>query len=97
MDIRPTLRLRDRPTTTGKFGTGFFTTHLLSENVLVNGVVKEQGLTPRQFELSLDRSGGELEEIIAAVEAAKDSMQDLDDRPHYRGYVEGKFNNSIIQ
>lgn len=84
-----------RPTTTGKFGTGFLTTHLLSENVLVNGVVKEQGLTPRQFELALDRSGGELEEIIAAVEAAKDSMQDLDDRPHYRGYVEGKFNTSF--
>src|SRR6266850_2034006 len=44
-----------RPTTTGKFGTGFLTTHLLSETVLVNGAVKDQGLTPRKFELSLDR------------------------------------------
>jgi len=76
-----TIDSTGRPTTTGRFGTGFLTTHLLSENVLVNGVVKEQGLAPRKFELSLDRSGGELEEIIAAVEAAKDSMQDLDDRP----------------
>src|SRR5260370_20840861 len=42
-----------RPTATGKFGTGFLTTHLLSEHVSVNGVVKEQGLTPRTFMLSL--------------------------------------------
>jgi hypothetical protein len=84
-----------RPTTTGRFGTGFLTTHLLSENVLVSGVVKELGLTPRKFELSLDRSGGELEEIIAAVEAAKDSMQDLDDRPPYDGYLDGNFNTSF--
>lgn len=84
-----------RPTTTGKFGTGFLTTHLLSEFVSVNGVVKEQGLTPRKFELWLDRSGGELDEIIGAVETAKDSMQDLDDRPPYKGYVEGNFNTSF--
>jgi hypothetical protein len=84
-----------RPTTTGRFGTGFLTTHLLSENVLVNGVVKEPGLTPRKFELSLDRSGSELEEIIAAVEAAKGSMEDLDDRPPYRGYADDKFNTSF--
>jgi hypothetical protein len=84
-----------RPTTTGQFGTGFLTTHLLSEFVSVNGVVREQGLTPRKFELWLDRSGGELAEIIAAVEAAKDSMQDLDDRPPYKGYIEGNFNTSF--
>jgi hypothetical protein len=64
-----------RPTTTGKFGTGFLTTHLLSEYVLVTGVAKEQGLAPRKFELFLDRSGVELEDIIAAVEAAKESIQ----------------------
>lgn len=29
-----------RPTTTGKFGTGFLTTHLLSPYVLVTGVAK---------------------------------------------------------
>jgi hypothetical protein len=84
-----------RPKSTGKFGTGFLTTHLLSECVLVTGVVKEQGLTPRKFELSLDRSGVELEDIIAAVEAAKVSIQDLDERPHYKEYADGKFNTSF--
>ena len=61
-----------RPTTTGRFGTGFLTTHLLSERVLVRGVAKGRGFAPRKFKLSLDRSGTELEDIIAAVEAAKD-------------------------
>jgi hypothetical protein len=84
-----------RPTTTGRFGTGFLTTHLLSETVLVNGVVKEEGLTERKFELSLDRSGGDLESIIDAVEAAKDSVQDLDDRPAFNEYTHGNFNTSF--
>lgn len=84
-----------RPTTTGMFGTGFLTTHLLSENVLVNGVVREPGLAPRKFELSLDRSGGDLQEIIAAVEAAKNLLQDLDDRPPYEEYADGEFNTSF--
>jgi hypothetical protein len=84
-----------RPTTTGMFGTGFLTTHLLSENVRVNGVVREPGLTPRRFELLLDRGGGDLQEIIAAVEAAKNLLQDLDDRPPYKEYADGKFNTSF--
>jgi hypothetical protein len=70
-----------RPTTTGKFGTGFLTTHLLSPYVLVTGVAKPQGLLPKKFELYLDRSGTEMDEIIAAVEAAKTSIQELDRCP----------------
>src|ERR1035437_1482924 len=84
-----------RPTTTGKFGTGFLTTHLLSERVLVTGVAREQGLSPKKFKLLLDRSGVELEDITAAVEAAKDSIQDLDERAPYNKYVDGNFNTAF--
>jgi len=84
-----------RPTTTGKFGTGFLTTHLFSPYVLVTGVAKQQGLLARKFELFLDRSGTELDEIIAAVEAAKKSIQELDQQPHYKGYVAGNFNTAF--
>lgn len=83
-----------RPTATGRFGTGFLTTHLLSETVTVKGVVQEDDLTPRQFELTLDRSGDE-SDIIASVEAAKQSMDDLDDLPPYKKYVDGAFNTSF--
>lgn len=60
-----------RPTTTGKFGTGFLATHLLSERVLVRGVAEGRGFAPRKFKLSLDRSGAELQDIIDAVQAYK--------------------------
>lgn len=81
--------------TTGKFGTGFLTTHLLSEKVLVNGVAKEPELDYRSFELELDRSGFELNEITDAVQKSKDSVQDLDEKPVYTEYEEGAFNTSF--
>jgi hypothetical protein len=84
-----------RPTTTGRFGTGFLTTHLLSERVLVRGVAAGKGFTPRKFKLSLDRSGAELQDIIDAVQAAKDSILDLDDQPEHSGYVSGRFNTAF--
>lgn len=84
-----------RPTTTGRFGTGFLTTHLLSERVLVRGIAAGKGFTPRKFKLLLDRSGDELQDIIDAVQAAKDSILDLDDQPEYAGYVSGRFNTAF--
>jgi hypothetical protein len=84
-----------RPTTTGRFGTGFLTTHLLSERVIIKGVTEGRGFSARKFKLSLDRSGSELEDIIAAVQAAKDSLRDLDDRAPYNGYTPGAFNTAF--
>lgn len=84
-----------RPITTGKFGTGFLTTHLLSERVVIKGVAEGRGFAPRKFKLSLDRSGSELDDIIDAVQAAKDSILDLDDQPEHKGYVPGKFNTAF--
>lgn len=84
-----------RPMTTGRFGTGFLTTHLLSERVLVRGVATETGFEPRKFELSLDRSGTELQNIIDAVQAAKDSILNLDDQQEYTGYIPGEFNTAF--
>ena len=84
-----------RPTTTGRFGTGFLTTHLLSERVIIKGVTEGKGFSARKFKLSLDRSGAELEDIIAAVQAAKDSLQDLDERPAFSGYTPGAFNTAF--
>jgi hypothetical protein len=84
-----------RPTTTGRFGTGFLTTHLLSERVVVRGVAEGRGFAPKRFKLSLDRSGAELEDIINAVEAAQESVLGLDDQPDFTGYVPGKFNTAF--
>src|SRR5690606_16334110 len=47
---------------TGKFGTGFIATHLLSDIITDNGVVNHRG-AHRSFEVVLDRSGRSSEEL----------------------------------
>lgn len=81
--------------TTGKFGTGFLTTHLLSEKVKVVGVAKEPELDYVKFEVELDRSGFEIEQITDGVQNAKIAVQDLDERPPYREYIDGDFNTEF--
>lgn len=81
---------------TGKFGTGFLTTHMLSERVEVNGVAKEDGLDYRKFSLELDRSGYELHEIISAVERSKLAISGIDDFPVYKEFRQDEFNTTFI-
>ena len=80
--------------TTGKFGTGFLATHLLSEVVSVHGVAKEEGLEFKKFQFQLDRSGADLEEIAEAVERAKQSVANLDELPSYADYDAANFNTA---
>ena len=51
---------------TGKFGTGFIGTHLLSSKVKIKGVVRYYGIY-RKFELNLDRSANSSEELLKEV------------------------------
>lgn len=51
--------------TTGKFGTGFICTHLLSDIIEVKGVLNYDGYRP--FDLTLDRSGRSSEELIPRI------------------------------
>jgi hypothetical protein len=78
--------------TTGRFGTGFLTTHLLSEIVTINGVAKEPDEDYRKFALELDRRGYEPDDITDAIKIARKSVEDLDSFPPFKGYVEGEFN-----
>ena len=60
--------------TTGKFGTGFLTTHLLSKIVSVSGFIQDDEENPYAFSTVLDRSSSELSEIINAIQK---SCEDL--------------------
>ncbi|PTB90915.1 hypothetical protein C9994_16485, partial [Marivirga lumbricoides] len=81
--------------TTGKFGTGFLTTHLLSEKVLIDAVAKEPGLDHRKFQLELDRTGFDLEEITDSVRKSKKSVENLDNLPPFEYYNENEFNTTF--
>ena len=71
---------------TGRFGTGFLSTHLLSELVHVTGVAEEPDHGRKQFSFTLDRSGKSPAEFTAAVENAKLSVQGLDSSPDLANY-----------
>jgi hypothetical protein len=64
--------------TTGKYGTGFITTHLLSEIVTVKSIIKEDNLEYRLFELELDRSGEDEDELFKSVTKSMKILREID-------------------
>lgn len=59
--------------TTGRFGTGFLVTHVLSVQTVVAGVLTV-GSSFERFELLLDRSGSE-EDILRNIERCNDAVR----------------------
>lgn len=64
--------------TTGKFGTGFISTHLLSDVIKVQGVVKRPNGARRQFEIELDRTGVKSEDLIQNIEDNLKKLKRID-------------------
>jgi len=79
-------------TMTGKFGTGFLSTHLLSEKVEVESIIKEPDEPYRKFSLLLDRSGRDINEIIHSVNNSLASLGLIDSRPPIDEYLPSDFN-----
>ncbi len=69
--------------TTGKFGTGFISTHLLSDVIIVKGVVQEPNENPKRIEIELNRSGETSEELMPAIEKALQLVDLIDDDIEY--------------
>lgn len=59
---------------TGKFGTGFLTTHLLSEKVQIHGYLQDDGENPRSFKTLLDRTGQDKASIMKAISDSCDML-----------------------
>jgi len=61
---------------TGRFGTGFMTTHLLSEMVNINGVYNDESTHSfKEFEFLLDRTGKDHSEMAACVERSMNAVE----------------------
>jgi hypothetical protein len=63
---------------TGKFGTGFISTHLLADVIEVAGVVKRASDQHRRFTLTLDRSGTTSEALLGSISESLDRILYLD-------------------
>ncbi|RZL19710.1 MAG: hypothetical protein EOO89_02540, partial [Pedobacter sp.] len=59
--------------TTGKYGTGFVTTHILNKKLNILGVYENSLKDRRRFELEIDRSAATLDESIA-LKAMQNSL-----------------------
>ena len=86
---------------TGKFGTGFITTHLLSDIIDVKGVVKNPNTEEFQnFTLRLDRSARKSEDMIESITQNLEWVKGLDngnyqDFPIATGY-EGRSESDFL-
>ncbi|KXL53776.1 hypothetical protein CLNEO_10020 [Anaerotignum neopropionicum] len=59
---------------TGKFGTGFLTTHLLSKKVNVTGYLCDEDEPLHQFNIDIDRSSDNQIEIIKSIEESCEQL-----------------------
>ena len=62
---------------TGKFGTGFICTHLLSDVIDVEGVVSYKGKN-RKFDITLDRSGYRSEDLIPRIKSTLEELKRIE-------------------
>lgn len=82
---------------TGKFGTGFISTHLLSRIIEVEGVLRHDG-EYRNFCVKLDRRGDSSEELIPKINEALEFISDINNNTHFplnSGYQEDRTENSF--
>lgn len=62
---------------TGKFGTGFICTHLLSDIIDVEGIVRYMGID-RRFKIVLDRSGSRSEDLLPRIETTLEELRHIE-------------------
>ncbi len=68
---------QNREGQTGKFGTGFICTHLLSDIIDVEGVVTYMGVN-RRFSIALDRSGYRSEDLLPRIESTLEELRHIE-------------------
>lgn len=62
---------------TGKFGTGFICTHLLSDIIDVEGIVRYKDVD-RRFKIVLDRSGYRSEDLLPRIETTLEELRHIE-------------------
>ena len=65
----------NRDDQTGKFGTGFIGTHLLSGKVNIKGIVKYKG-SYKRFSIDLNRTANSSEELLKEVDSSINKFKD---------------------
>lgn len=80
---------------TGRFGTGFLTTHLLSKEVYIEGIVETDSEALYKFAFPLNRSGKTTGLLIPMIESAWSAFHKSTDDGEIDDYNEEEFNTSF--
>ncbi|MBE2280245.1 MAG: hypothetical protein IAE91_07635, partial [Ignavibacteriaceae bacterium] len=81
--------------TTGKFGTGFLSTHLLSKTVSINGILTIDERDSRKFNILLDRDAKTPLEMETKVEKAQNDRLGILDNPSIDTFIPEALNTSF--
>lgn len=90
------VNINDRKRTIGKFGTGFITTHLLSEKVTLKSTVDADENGHKYFSILLDRSGKDELELYEGVRNSMEILLNLDSLPNVENYNYSELNTEFI-
>lgn len=80
---------------TGKFGTGFLTTHLLSKVIQVEGIVETVDEEYYRFSFPLDRNGKTTGQLVPKIENAWTAFHESAEDNQIDEYDEDDFNTSF--
>ncbi|PIF45322.1 hypothetical protein CLU96_2324 [Chryseobacterium sp. 52] len=80
---------------TGRFGTGFLTTHLLSKEVIIKGIVETEDDNYFLFNFLLNRNGKTTAQLIPNIENAWKEFHDSTEENEIENYDEDEFNTSF--
>ena len=82
--------------TTGRFGTGFMTTHLLAETVLIKSYYKNDDTMFSEFQFLLDRSGKSEKDIVQGINNAFEDAEASIQSSKNEILASNDFNTSFI-
>ena len=85
----------DDEETVGQFGTGFVTTFQLSEQVQLDGVLKDEGLPYKPFSVMIDRRGYKEEEILQGIGQAMKQIEEADAALSLENYDREEFHTTF--
>lgn len=79
---------------TGRFGTGFLTTHLLSKVIDISGIVETNNFELFRFQFPLDREGTTISQLVPKIEGAWEGFHNSIEKIQ-KGYDQNDYNTSF--
>ena len=85
----------DDSETTGKFGTGFMTTMLLSDSVNIKSILQDKDLPYKPFEVDINRSPETSKEIVDEINKSISQLYKADENNSIKNFNQDDYNTTF--